>query len=169
MQDRTGKVYPGSDGDYVLVHSTKKAEATPESRLEFYGKNKQLLCALDYSSQDGEHGHGAGKTAWTPDGNYFVAALVTSGGHQAWHAPTIIYSRNKKWLVNLDDFIDGLGIASSGFELIAPHQVSTHMLKDREIPITFNLDDLFKQATLPKSTKGIACTEGKVLKAALLH
>jgi hypothetical protein len=168
-QGITGKVYPGVDGNHVVVHSTKKVEATPESRLEFYGRNKQLFCALDYSSRDGEHGYGVEKAGWTPDGSYFVAALASSGGHQAWHSRTIIYSQDKKWFVNLDDFVDGLGISSSSFELIAPHTLSTHVLKDREILVTFNLDDLFQQATLAKSTKGIGCAEAKTLKSPLLR
>lgn len=95
----TSKEYSTPAGERVVVRSNIKAEATPESRVEFYGKDKQMLCTLDYSSADGEHGYGVEKAGWTPDGNYFVASLASSGGHQSWHSPTIAYSRDKKWII----------------------------------------------------------------------
>jgi hypothetical protein len=46
-----------------------------------------MLCALDCSSEDSEHGFGIVKAAWTPDNKYFVFSLTSSGGHQSWHFP----------------------------------------------------------------------------------
>jgi hypothetical protein len=158
------KIYPGIPGEKVVIHSTAKAEATPESHLEFFGKDRRFLCALDYSSEDGEHGYGVEKAAWTSDKKYFVVSLASSGGHQAWRSPTIAYSSDKKWIINLDDFIDGLSITGSNFELINPHSIATHILKDKEIPISLNLDNLFQHAVMAKPAKGLSCSAGKIRK-----
>jgi hypothetical protein len=158
------KEYSTPAGERVVVRSSIKAEATPESHIEFYGKDKKMLCSLDYSSADGEHGYGVEKAEWTPDGNYFVLSLASSGGHQAWHSPTIAYSRDKKWIIYLDDFTDALGVSSIDFHLETPNWVSTHMLKDRDIPVRFNLDKLFRKAKLAKIAKGVSCTGGKTRK-----
>jgi hypothetical protein len=164
MQGQGIKVYPGIRGEKVVIHSTTKAEATPESRLEVFDKDRRFLCALDYSSEDGEHGYGVEKAVWTMDKKYFVVSLASSGGHQAWHSPTIAYSSDKKWIISLDDFIDGLGITGSNFELINSHNVATHMLKNKEIPINLNLDDLFRHAVMAKIAKGLGCSAGKIRK-----
>lgn len=158
--------YPGPKGERVAVRSTMKVEATPESNLEFYG-GRQLFCALDYTSEDGEHGYGLEKAAWTPDGNFFVASFASSGGHQPWHAPTIAYGREQKWIIDLDDFIDGLGISGTGFKVAAPHTILAHMLKEenRQVAVRLNLEDLFRKAMSAKNSKGIACMGGSTRKA----
>lgn len=55
-------------------------------------------------------------------------------------------------------------MSSSNFYLETPNWVSTRMLKDREIPVHFNLDKLFRKAMLAKIAKGISCTGGKISK-----
>lgn len=165
MQQQRLIVTAGNDGEKLFIHSfVKKAEAGPESRLEFFDKDKKLLCTLDYSSKDGEHGYGVKKAVTTIDNKYVVVSLINSGRYQSWHSPAIAYSSEKKWIISLDDFIEGTGISGSEFELTAPHNVATHMRKDQEIPITLNLDDLFRSAVSAKVAKGFSCSAGTVHK-----
>jgi len=69
----------------ILPVGKQSSGKDSESRIELYSPQNQMLCALDYSSDDGEHGFGVVKAAWTPDNNYFVFSLTSSGGHQPWH------------------------------------------------------------------------------------
>src|SRR5689334_8182660 len=68
------------DGTRVVILPVGKASGhnDAESRIEFYSPQNQMLCALDYSSEDSEHGFGVVKAAWTPDNNYFVFSLTSS-------------------------------------------------------------------------------------------
>jgi hypothetical protein len=53
------------------------------AELNFHSAEGAMLCVLDYSSEDGEHGFGLVKGQWTADSKYFVFSLRSSGGHQA--------------------------------------------------------------------------------------
>src|SRR5437899_963523 len=93
LRGKDGIEYKGKDGTRVVIQPIRKWTRDPayksyESRVEFYSPQHEMLCALDYSSEDSEHGFGIVKAAWTPDSNYFVFSLTSSGGHQSWHFPT---------------------------------------------------------------------------------
>lgn len=44
-------------------------------------------------------------TTELPDFQFFVFSLTSSGGHQAWHAPTEFYSRREGTVHSLDDYL----------------------------------------------------------------
>jgi|GEM_PF-1625744 len=157
------KEYKTPAGDRAAILFKKIPDATRESLLKFYGRDGRLLCTLDYSSSDGEHGFGVENAAWTPDNNYFVFALASSGGHQAWHSPVLVFSREQSTIVSLDQFTVGLGL-TGGFSLRAPHNVLTKKLKNREIPITFDLARVFKKASSTGAKKTRSCASGKAFK-----
>src|SRR5215475_2710667 len=106
------KEYRAKNGERVLVTNSSKTEATDESRLEFFSSTSQLLCSLDFSSKDGEHGFGVVKAAWTPDQRFFVFSLSSSGGHQTWHSPTFFYDLSDGTLRSLDTFVRAAGISN---------------------------------------------------------
>lgn len=57
-----------------------------ESRIEFRSDDNHLICALDYSSKDGEHGFGVAKAQWTPDSRYlFSVSLVREATNLGMH------------------------------------------------------------------------------------
>jgi hypothetical protein len=89
----------------AIIRFTKAPEATAESRLELRSEAGRLLARRSYSSSDGEHGFGITKAAWTPDSQFFVYSLESSGGHQAWHTPVQFYSRRKNRIIKLDDLL----------------------------------------------------------------
>jgi len=122
---------PDRGGRVVVVPVGKEAGRSDyESRVEFRSGDDHLLCALDYSSEDAEHGFGVVKAEWTADSQYFVFSLTSSGGHQAWHAPTQFYSRREGIVRSLDDYFES-GITSAHFRLLAPNTVKTEIRDDK--------------------------------------
>jgi hypothetical protein len=157
-----GKLYLSKDGHRVLIHDSSKPEATDESKIEFYSADNRMLCTLDYTSEDGEHGFGVVKAAWTPDSNYFVFSLTSSGGHQAWHAPTLFYNIRDNTLRSLDSYVDA-GISKGAFTLKEPNVVLTEVWRDQEPkPIKFRLDSLTGGKRKPQNV--LRCAGGKLIK-----
>jgi hypothetical protein len=133
-----------------------------ESRIEFYSAQNQMLCALDYSSGDSEHGFGVVKAAWTPDGEYFVFSLTSSGGHQSWHVPTLFFGHKDNAIFDLDNFVEASGISKADFVLKAPNIVLTEAWRGESIPVKFHLDKLLSDGRRPSHK--IVCSDGKVLR-----
>src|SRR5216684_6237355 len=145
-QDKRERQYVAPDGGahVVVVPVSKEAGRSEyESRIEFQSSDGKISCALDYSSEDNEHGFGVVKAEWTPDSQYFVFSLTSSGGHQAWHAPTQFLSRKDGKIRTLDDYSAGAGISNADFQLIAPNTIKTEVWKDQQaVPVTLKLDAL---------------------------
>ena len=156
--------YKTKDGSRVIIVAAKKTnqEAGQENAVEFYSPQDQKLCSLDFSSEDGEHGFGVVKAAWTPDENYFVLSLTSSGGHQAWHAPTVFFRLRNKEIRSLDSFISAAGISQGNFTLHPPNIVLTEVWEGQPVPTKFHLDSLVSGKR--KSRAGLLCTSGKVFR-----
>jgi hypothetical protein len=156
--------YKAKDGTRVVILPVGKplGHEDYENRIEFYSAQNQMLCALDYSSQDGEHGFGVVKAAWTPDGEYFVFSLTSSGGHQAWHAPTLFFSRKDNAIFHLDNYAEGSGISKGDFDLKAPSIVLTEAWRGKSVPVKFHLDKLLRNDRQPSDK--MVCGDGKVLR-----
>lgn len=155
-QEKKQKRYTAPDGGLtVLVTPISKevGRSEYESRIEFKSFDGRIACALDYSSVDSEHGFGVAKAEWSPDSQYFVFSLTSSGGHQAWHAPTQFLSRKDGKIRTLDDYIAGAGISTVDFRLIAPNTIKTEVWKDQQaVPVTLKLDALPAPRSWKKST-----------------
>lgn len=169
-QHQKSQWYPSPDGNTHVIVAPAGRGSDPgnsESRIEFYAANDKLLCALDYSSEDGEHGFGVAKAAWTADSQYFVFSLTSSGGHQPWHAPTQFYSRASRRVRTLDDYLDGAGITNPDFKLAAPNIIRTEILLEKlekEESVSIRLDTL--RITPKRRPKPflVTCTDRRVLK-----
>jgi hypothetical protein len=137
-------VYENRDGVRVVIVPVGKPSGHEayESRIEFLTPKDKLLCSLDYSSEDGEHGFGIVKAAWTEDGRYFVFSLTSSGGHQGWHFPTHFYNTKDTRIYYLDDFIEASGISKGEFILKGSDVVLTEVQREKEVPVKFHLDKL---------------------------
>ena len=159
------KEYKAKSGTRVVVLPAGKSSSRNdfESNLEFYSPKNQMLCSLDYSSEDGEHGFRVVKAAWTPDSNYFVFSLSSSGGHQPWHAPTLFYSTRDNTVRSLDRYTNAPGISSGGFSLQAPNVVLTEVWRDQQsVSTSFRLDSL----TSDKPSQYVLhCVNGAHIKA----
>jgi hypothetical protein len=87
------ETFESPDGAIIaFVRFTKTVEATSESRIEVRTRSGRVLLKHDYGSEDGEHGYGVNKAAWTPNSQFFVYSLESSGGHSAWHSPDACWS-----------------------------------------------------------------------------
>ena len=163
VEAKDKKEFKAKDGNRVVILPVGKlsGHADAESRIEFYSPQNQMLCALDYSSDDSEHGFGIVKAAWTPDNKYFVFSLTSSGGHQPWHAPTLFYSLSDNSIHSLDSYVDAAGISRGDFTLQAPNVVLTEVQREESSPVKFRLDSLSSR----RSRNVLRCAGGKTIKA----
>jgi dipeptidyl aminopeptidase/acylaminoacyl peptidase len=167
-QEKKQRQYTAPDGGVrvVIVPVSKEAGRSEyESRIEFKSRDAKIACALDYSSEDNEHGFGIVKAEWTPDSQYFVFSLTSSGGHQPWHPPTQFLSRQDGTVRSLDDYFAAAGISKTDFRLIAPNTVETEVWEDKSVPVSVKLAVL---PPLPSRRKSkpflINCAGGHVFK-----
>ncbi len=86
----------------AVVTSRKAPEKTDKSRIGLVSSSGNVLAKRDYFSGDGEHGFGVVKAQWTPDSQFFIYSLESSGGHQAWHSPVNFFSRKGQRILSLD-------------------------------------------------------------------
>jgi hypothetical protein len=110
----------------AVITSTQAPEATRESQVEIRLKSGKLLVTRNYSSEDGEHGYGVTKAAWTPDSQFFVYSLESSGGHQSWHTPVKFYSRRLNKIQSLDDALND-SVTNPDFSISAPDKVKVEL------------------------------------------
>jgi len=167
-QENRQREYAAPDGGVrvVIVPVSKEVGRSEyESRIEIKSSNGKIACALDYSSEDNEHGFGVVKAEWTPDSQYFVFSLTSSGGHQAWHAPTQFLNRKDGRVRTLDDYFE-FGISRADFRIIAPSTVNTELMGvEKPIPVSVNLAALPPLRSWRKSKPfSIDCVGGHVFK-----
>jgi dipeptidyl aminopeptidase/acylaminoacyl peptidase len=163
-QTKAASEFRNPDGSKVVISPVGKTPGhmDNESKIEFYLPENHRLCTLDYSSEDGEHGFGVVKAQWTPDGKYFVFSLTSSGGHQAWHAPTLFYSVKRKFILSLERFVEGAGISKADFILKPPNTILTEVLRYKAEPVSMRLDKL--AADTRGSRRRLECLDGRMLR-----
>ena len=97
-----------------------------ESRVEIRDRSGKLLSVKDFSSSDSNHGGVVAKDDWTPDSQFFVFNVESSGGHQPWRSPVWFYSRRDQKFREISELLGGrpvLEVSALPFEIIAPHSV----------------------------------------------
>lgn len=71
------------------------------------------LTSKDYSSPRGTNGYYVFNAKWSPDSQFFVYSMSSSGGHSPWSFPMMVYSRQKNRIAGFSDMIqrraDGFG------------------------------------------------------------
>src|SRR5262249_49041760 len=94
------RVYPSPDGALrALVFPVDVSlYATPdmESRVVVRTSNGDTMTSKDYSSPRGTNGYYVVNAKWSPDSQFFVYSMSSSGGHSPWSFPMMVYSRQKK-------------------------------------------------------------------------
>ena len=167
-KNKTSTYLAPNGGVRVLVVPVGKeaGRADYESRIEFRAADNNLLCTLDFSSEDAEHGYGLVKAEWTPDSQYFVFSLASSGGHQAWHAPTEFYSQRDGTVRSLDDYFKS-EITKAAFQIVAPNTVKTERagVDDKALPASIRLDALPALRSWRRTNPFLLrCEEGRSIK-----
>ena len=112
--------YPSPDGKYIayVIALPKAPYGCGESEIIIRTKKGKILCSKNYGSEDGEHGFGVERAAWTPDSKFFIYSMSSSGCHQAWHFPTDFIAVSDFKIRSLDNYL-GL-VTDPDFELTAP-------------------------------------------------
>ncbi len=130
--------------------------ATPdmESRVVIRSSDGETLTSADYSSPRGINGYYVYSAKWSPDSQFFVYSLTSSGGHQPWSFPIMVYSRKRNLIAKFSDMIGDRPTLSGDFEFSGPHTVSakTWMKQgtiDQTVPIVVDLEKAFTKLKPP--------------------
>ena len=134
----------------AFVRSAKAPEATRESRIEVRSQQGAVLARRSYISKDREHGHGVSRAAWTPDSQFFVYSLESSGGHHAWHTPVHFFSRKENEIASLDAALKD-SVTNPQFVVSAPDSITVEL--QYEQTKTVSLDDITRK--LHRSVMGL--------------
>jgi hypothetical protein len=133
-------------------------DATPdmESRVVIRTRGGETVTSKDYSSPRGMNGFYVVEAKWSPDSEFFVYSMSSSGGHSPWSFPIMVYSRKEKRIAKFSDMIDGKPTLSPDFRFTGPHTLDARTWKapgdlDDKVPVSINLEEAF--AKLPPASE----------------
>jgi hypothetical protein len=126
-----------------------------ESRVVIRTRSGDTITAKDYSSPRGMNGLYVVDAKWSPDSQFFVYSMSSSGGHSPWSYPTMVFSRQQKRIAAFSDLIGGKPTLSADFKFTGPHTLDAFTWKaagnlDDKVPVSVNLEEAF--AKLPPSS-----------------
>jgi hypothetical protein len=124
--------------------------ATPdmESRVVVRSVDGDTLNSFDHSSPRGMNGYYVDTAQWSPDSQFFVYSLVSSGGHSPWSHPTMVYSVKHNRFAHLSEMIDGRPLLSEKFQFSGQHDLTAITWRkegapDDPVPVTVDLAAAF--------------------------
>jgi hypothetical protein len=125
-------------------------DATPdmESRVVIYDSAGKTITSKNFSSRRGFEGYYVDHAQWSPDSQFLVFSLTSSGGHSPWSYPMWVYSREKQRFADFSDIIGGKPTLSGDFSFSGPHTVHASTWKkpadlDDLVPVTVDLAEAF--------------------------
>jgi hypothetical protein len=126
-----------------------------ESRVVIYSSVGATLMSMDYSSPRGANGYYVLNAKWSPDSQFFVFSMMSSGGHSPWSFPIWVYSVKKNQFANFSDMINGSPTVSGQFTIAAPHSLTASTWKqpgdlDHNVPVNVDLETAFDKLPPPK-------------------
>jgi hypothetical protein len=157
-QNFTAQIFvsPDQAAHAVVLPSDVTLYATPdmESRVVFRSSAGVTLTSQDYSSPRGENGYYIANAQWSPDSQYFVFSLISSGGHSPWSYPMKVYSVKKNQVANFSNMINGNPTVSGQFQFSGPHTVVASTWKQTgdlndSVLVTVDLDAAFAKLPAP--------------------
>jgi hypothetical protein len=150
--DLKPRIYSSPDGAVraVVFPADISLDTTPdmESRVVLRGSKGDTLTSKDHSSPRGMNGYYVVTAKWSPDSQFFVYSLSSSGGHSPWSFPMMVYGRKKNAIAAFSDMIQGNPTVSGDFNFTGPHSVTASTWKqpgspDDKVPVTVDLDAAF--------------------------
>jgi hypothetical protein len=152
------QVYPSPDKALraIVFPIGMDLHATPdiESRVVIRGDEAKLITSKDYSSPRGTNGYYVVRAKWSPDSQFFVYSMSSSGGHSPWQFPTWVFSREKSRIVSFSDMIGSNPTVSDDFSFTGPHSIKAVTWdkagSDKQIPVVFDLADAIAKLPEPK-------------------
>ena len=154
------RIYPSPDGALraVVFAADISLDATPdmESRVVLRTSKGNTLTSKNHSSPRGMDGYYVVTAKWSPDSQFFVYSLSSSGGHSPWSFPMMVYGRKKNFIAAFSDLIGGNPTVSGDFSFTGPHSVTASIWKqpgsiDDKVAVTVDLEDAFGK--LPPSSE----------------
>jgi hypothetical protein len=125
-----------------------------ESRVVVRGNDAKLLTSKDYASARGTNGYYVVRAKWSPDSQFFVYSMSSSGGHSPWSFPMWVYSRQKDAIVSFNHMIGGNPTLSDDFKFTDPHTLTATTWEkegsDKQVPVTVDLADAIGKLPEPK-------------------
>jgi len=152
------RIYPSPDGTLraLVIPADISLDTTPdmESRLVVRTSKGDTLTSKDHSSPRGMNGYYVVTAKWSPDSQFFVYSLSSSGGHSPWSFPMMVYGRKKNFIAAFGDMIHGNPTVSGDFNFTGPHTVTASTWKqpgsiDDKVAVTVDLDDAFGKLAPP--------------------
>jgi hypothetical protein len=152
------KIYPSPDGTLraLVLPVDVSLHATPdmESRVVIRTSKGDTLTSKDYSSPRGANGYYVVSAKWSPDSQFFIYSMSSSGGHSPWSYPMAVYGRGKNLIAKFSDMINGNPTISGDFNFTGPHTVVASTWKqpgslDDKVPVTVDLEDAFGKLPPP--------------------
>ena len=121
-----------------------------ESRVVIRSGAGDTLTSQDHSSPRGTNGYYVDHAKWSPDSQFFVYSMMSSGGHSPWSFPIMVYSRKQKRIAKFSDMIGGAPTLSGDFSFSGPHRLNATTWKqpgalDDKVPISVDLDEAFEK------------------------
>jgi hypothetical protein len=134
----------------------KSLNATPdmESNVVIRSSVGATLASKDYSSPDGANGYYVLNAKWSPDSQFFVYSMMSSGGHSPWSFPTWVYSIKKNQFANVSDMINGSPFVSGDFTFAKPNTLNASTWKQPgdltdKVPVSVDLETAFDKLPAP--------------------
>jgi hypothetical protein len=156
--DLKPRIYPSPDGALraLVLPAGISLNATPdmESRVVLRGSKGDTLTSRNHSSPRGMNGYYVVTAKWSPDSQFFVYSLSSSGGHSPWSFPMMVYGRKKNFIAAFSDMIQGNPTVSGDFSFTGPHTVAASTWKqpgsfDDKVAVTVDLEDAFGKLQPP--------------------
>ena len=147
------QIYPSPDAALraLVLPVDVDLHATPdmESRIVIRTREGKLLTSKDYSSPRGANGYYVFAAKWSPDSQFFVYSMSSSGGHSPWSFPMWVYSRQKNLIADFSAMIGNNPTVSGDFKFTGPHTISATTWEkagsDNKLPVSVDLEDAIKK------------------------
>lgn len=96
-------VSPDKKNVASVVPADVSLNATPdmESRVVIRSSAGSTVNSKDYSSPRGDNGYYVFTAQWSPDLQYFVYSMMSSGGHSPWSFPIAVYGLKQNLFVQI--------------------------------------------------------------------
>jgi hypothetical protein len=134
----------------------KSLNATPdmESNVVIRSNAGATLASKDYSSPDGANGNYVLNAKWSPDSQFFVYSMMSSGGHSPWSFPIWVYSVKKNAFAGFSDMINSSPTISGTFTIATPHTLKASTWKQAgdltdKVPVSVDLETAFDKLPAP--------------------
>lgn len=106
--------YPSPDHRFKALVNTNDGE----SRISVVTAKGTQLAAHAFTSDDKQHGYEVDAAYWTPNSQYFVFRLRSSGGHSPMFAPIVFWKEKSTSFYSLKNFTGDIAFTVAPPDLV---------------------------------------------------